>query len=211
MIKRIALIIAIAVMLFLCSGCELNSEYIGCSSQLYGSWHNNLNYEFLNFLKGLELINAYTEKEINSDNLSNLYYTTEMFTNTNNLFVLRGLLHAENIPEDLRNKLISPKVVPHAKYMFETVDTLKEVNEKIWVLSDKYRGTSLPEKQKELVQDYYKNLNELYELYRDVCNDITEADLADLCIEELQKVHRINENIMGLLPYLAYKHNYFLD
>jgi len=61
------------------------------------------------------------------------------------------------------------------------------------------------------VQDYYKNLNELYELYRDVCNDITEADLADLCIEELQKVHRINENIMGLLPYLAYKHNYFLD
>lgn len=198
-------------MLFLCSGCELNSEYIGCASHLYGSWHNNLNFEFSNFMKGLELINACTEQEINSDNLSNLYYTTEMFTNTNNLFVLRGLLHAENIPEDLRNKLISPEVVPHAKYMFETVDTLKGVNEKIWVLSDKYRGTSLPEKQKELVQDYYKNLNELYELYRDVCNDITEADLADLCIEELQKVHRINENIMGLLPYLAYKHNYFLD
>ena len=88
MIKRIALIIAIAVMLFLCSGCELNSEYIGCASHLYASWHNNLNFEFSNFMKGLELINACTEEEINSDNLSNLYYTTEMFTNTNNLFVL---------------------------------------------------------------------------------------------------------------------------
>lgn len=203
MIKRIALIIAIAVMLFLCSGCELNSEYIGCASHLYASWHNNLNFEFSNFMKGLELINACTEEEINSDNLSNLYYTTEMFTNTNNLFVLRGLLHAENIPEDLRNKLISPEVVPHAKYMFETVDTLKGVNEKIWVLSNKYRETPLPEKQKELVQDFYKNLNELYELYRDVSHDITQADLSDRCIEELQKIHLINENIMDLLPHLC--------
>ena len=94
----------------------IRDRYIGCASHLYASWHNNLNFEFSNFMKGLELINACTEEEINSDNLSNLYYTTEMFTNTNNLFVLRGLLHAENIPEDLRNKLISPEVVPHAKY-----------------------------------------------------------------------------------------------
>jgi len=122
-----------------------------------------------------------------------------MFTNTNNLFVLRGLLHAENIPEDLRNKLISPEVVPHAKYMFETVDTLKGVNEKIWVLSNKYRETPLPEKQKELVQDFYKNLNELYELYRDVSHDITQADLSDRCIEELEKIHVINNNIKDLL------------
>lgn len=190
-------------MLFLCSGCELNSDYIGCASHLYGSWHNNLNFELTNFINGLGLINDYTEQEINSENLRNLYYMTEMFTDANNLFVLRGLVHAENIPEDLRNKLISPEVIPHAKYMFETVDTLKEVNEKIWVLSDKYRGTPLPEKQKELIQDYYKNLNDLYELYRDVCHDLTEADLSDLCIEELQKIHRINENMKDLLPHLG--------
>ena len=90
-------------------------------------------------------------------------------------------------------------MVPHAKYMFETVDTLKGVNEKIWVLSNKYRETPLPEKQKELVQDFYKNLNELYELYRDVSHDITQADLSDRCIEELEKIHVINNNIKDLL------------
>lgn len=74
-------------MLFLCSGCELNSDYIGCASHLYGSWHNNLNFELTNFINGLGLINDYTEQEINSENLRNLYYMTEMFTDANNLFV----------------------------------------------------------------------------------------------------------------------------
>lgn len=198
MVKRIAVLIAIFVMLFLGPGCEFNNNE--SENHLYGTWHNNLNYELGNFNKGLELITAYTEKEINSDNLSNLYYTMEMFTNTNNLFVLRGLMHDENIPEDLRNKLISPEVVPHLTYMFETVDTLNEVNEKILDLSNKYRETPLPEKQKELVQDFYKNLNELYELYRDVSHDITQADLSDRCIKELQKIHLINKNIVDLLP-----------
>ena len=78
----------------------------------------------------------------------------EMFTDTNNLFVLRGLMHSENIPENLRNKLISPEVVPHVTYMFETVDTLNEINKKILDLSDEYCEAPLPEKQKELVQAF---------------------------------------------------------
>ncbi|MDR9755379.1 MAG: hypothetical protein ACN4A7_01320 [Thermacetogeniaceae bacterium] len=203
MVKRIALLTVIAVMLSLGSGCELKSDGTESENHLYASWHNNLNSELVNFNKGFELITACTEKEINSDNLRNLYYTMEMFTDTNNLFVLRGLMHSENIPENLRNKLISPEVVPHVTYMFETVDTLNEINKKILDLSDEYREAPLPEKQKELVQAFYQNLNELNELYRDVGHDITQADLSDRCIEELQKIHLINENIMDLLPHLC--------
>lgn len=188
-------------MLSLGPGCEFNNTE--SESHLYASWHNNLNYELVNFNKGLELITACTEKEINSDNLSTLYSTMEMFIDTNNLFVLRGLMHAENIPEDLRNKLISPEVVPHVTYMFETVDTLNEINKKLLDLSNKYRETPLPEKQKKLVQAFYKNLKELNELYRDVSHDIPQADLSDRCIEGLQKIHLINKNIMDLLPHLC--------
>ena len=81
--------------------------------------------------------------------------------------------------------------------------TLNEINKKILDLSDEYREAPLPEKQKELVQAFYQNLNELNELYRDVGHDITQADLSDRCIEELQKIHLINENIMDLLPHLC--------
>lgn len=40
-------------------------------------------------------------------------------------------------------------------------------------------------------------------VYYDVCHDITQADLSDRCIEELQKIHLINENIKDLLPHLC--------
>ncbi|KYH33803.1 hypothetical protein [Neomoorella mulderi] len=113
------------------AGCGLNSDGTQSESLLYASWHNNLNFELANFNRGLELITSCTEKEVNGVNLSNLYFAIEMFTDTNDLFILRGLKNAENIPEGLGNKLISPEILPHLDYVFETVNTLKEINKKI--------------------------------------------------------------------------------
>jgi len=201
---RIFLLTTLCVIIIpLVSGCGLSNESANqFKNFLYASCHNNLNFELANFNNGLGLIAECTGKEINQINLVRLHSLIEMFTKTNNLFVLRALKNNENITGDIRNELISTELIPYLKYVFETIDALKEINEGISGLSRESAQTALPRKQKELVQAFYIDLVDLKELYRHLSHDLTRADLTKRSIEELEEVHLINQHIINIAQQL---------